>query len=718
MGTWERDVEIRDVEAPASGPRALARRLFDEGPPVPDAVDLRLVGAAGTAGMLRAALDEVLDAAAEGVPLSRIALVVPRLAEVRDELDRLLADWEIPARRASRVRVLEAPLALALIHLLELGEREPDDPAALHHLLGWLRTPYSGADPGEVDQFEADARAVGLAGRGELMARWDGVAIAPARRLVAASRRGPRAQLTAMLDVGGDALRRAGGAEPSRADVRDREALGVLAGVAHALGDRDEHPDDESPSAAARGPLPPGALGAIVADLTFVSREGGGGGLDVHDLTSLRGRLYDVVVVAGIDGEGFPGRPAADPVLAGMRPALADVLPPRAPGTSESRLRFTHALDAAGSALRLVRRMVDDNGREVAPSPYWMEACRVAGRDPHALDRRTGSRGEIAEDIATARTAREALRTMALEGAVVPGALADAAARRRRPVGVPADAFLDRTTVRVTEVESYLGCAYGWFHSVVIAPLPLEQPVNAAFEGSLGHRALELTYRAVHAAGLGGCTTHTLETYRTTLDSTMTTVAAEMRPPGAGAPYEAAVERLRRHLAAMLGREAALGSTFVPTVFEERMSDPVIIGEGVVLSGQLDRLDVSPAGDHAVVVDYKRSGARFDAKGDDVMKRLQLPLYGRMAQNTALTTATAVGGLYMGMLTPTITGAVSEDAPGAPAVAGVTAARWREITEEAVEAAQEAVAGMRRGDLAPPTPGPCAPWCRCGDLWR
>jgi RecB family exonuclease len=222
----------------------------------------------------------------------------------------------------------------------------------------------------------------------------------------------------------------------------------------------------------------------------------------------------------------------------------------------------------------------------------------------------------------------------------------------------------------------------------------------------------------VHAAGLGGCTTHTLEAYRTTLDHTMTTVAAEMRPPGAGAPYDAAVERLRRHLAAMLGREAALGSTFVPTVFEERMNDPVIIGGGVVLSGQLDRLDVSPAGDHAVVVDYKRSGARFDAKGDDVMKRLQLPLYGRMAQNAALTTATAVGGLYMGMLTPTITGAVSDDAPGAPAVAGVAAARWREITEEAVEAAQEAVAGMRRGDLAPPTPDPCPPWCMCGDLWR
>ena len=539
------------------------------------------------------------------------------------------------------------------------------------------------------------------------MARWAGVAIAPARRLVAASRQGPRAQIAALLDIGGDALRRAGGGEsPSPADIRDREALSALAGVARALGDGDDDVGPEEAPGVARGPLPPGALGAIVADLTFVSREDGGGGLDVHDLTSLRGRLYDVVVIAGIDGEGYPGRPAAD------------VLPPRAPGTSESRLRFAHAIDSARTGLRLVRRMVDDNGREVAPSPYWMEVCRVAGRDPQALDRRTGARGEVPDDAAGARTPREALRALALAGAVVPGALAGAAGRRRRPVGLPADAFHDRVTVRVTEIESYLGCAYGWFHSNVIAPRPLEESVDAAFEGSLGHEALQLTYERMRAEDVGGCTSHTVERYRSALDAAMAEVAARKRPAGSGAAYDAAVERLRRHLVAMLGREAALGSSLVPTAFEQRMKDPVIVGDGVVLSGQLDRLDVSRAGDVALVVDYKRSGAKFDAKGDDVTKRLQLPLYGRMARNTGLTTGEAVGGLYMGMLTPTVTGAVRDDVPGAPAVAAVTAERWREITDEAVEAAQDAVAGMRRGDLAPPTPGPCPPWCMCGDLWR
>src|SRR5262245_43085170 len=117
--------------APAAGPPALAARLFDDGPPAPGAAPLRLVGAAGSRGMLRAALDEALAAVDAGVPLSGVALVVPRLAEVRDDLERLLDDWAVPARLGSRVRALEAPLALALTHLLRLGELAADAPGAL-----------------------------------------------------------------------------------------------------------------------------------------------------------------------------------------------------------------------------------------------------------------------------------------------------------------------------------------------------------------------------------------------------------------------------------------------------------------------------------------------------------------------------------------------------------------------------------------------------------
>jgi RecB family exonuclease len=726
---WARAATTTTADHPAEGPGALARRLFEDGPPLGVPPDLRLVGAAGTRGMLRAALDEVLDAAASGVPLGRIALVVPRLADVRDDLERLLGDWGVAARHATRVRVLEAPLALALVHLLRLGEIEGEDPGALDHLLGWLRTPYSGADPAEVDRFEVDARRASLARRGELIARWDGHAIAPARRLVAAARQGPRAQIAALLEVGWEALRRAArvDAPPTPADLHDRDALSALAGLGRAVsgdGDGDGPGDLDDPPERPRGPVPPGALGDLVSDLTFVSRRGSAGGIDVHDMASLRGHRYDVVVVAGLDGDGYPGRPASDPFLSGLRAGLGDLLPPRAPGTSESRLRVTHAVDAARRGLRLVRRAVDDDGREVAPSPYWIEICRVAGLPWDRLDRRTGARGEVADAPDAARTEREALRALAADAGVAPGPLAKAAARRVRPVGgLGPDAFADRTRFRVTELEAFLRCPYGWFRDNHLQPQEIAEPLDVRFEGSLGHAILQSVYERMRDERVGPCGPQTLDRYREALEEVVAQTAASPPPPGAGAAYRALLERLRRHLSAMLGREAALGSALVPTVFERRLEDDLLVADvapGVVVSGQLDRLDVSESGGHALVVDYKRSGARFGASSDDVTQRLQLPLYGRMAHDV-LGGVEPIGGLYMGMLSAGIDGAVRDDVPGAPAVSGrrlVSAERWDEITEDAVEAVRDAVVRIRAGELAPPSTGGCSFWCRCEDLWR
>lgn len=709
----------------ASGPALLARRLFEEGPPIGPVPGLRLVAATGTRGMLRAAVEEVLAAEAAGVAPARAALVVPRLAELRDDLDRLLEDWGVPARRATQVRVLEAPLALALTHLLHLGELAPDDPGALHHLLGWLRTPYSGADPGEVDRFGARALRGRLAGRGELIRRWGDRVIAPARRLVAAASRGPRAQLAALVELGWAALRRAGAAAgpPSRADLRDRAALGALAGLAHAVGGADEEPAADDPAPRARGPLPPGALGELVADLTFTERDGPAEGLDLHDLASLRGRRYDLVVVAGLDGDGVPGRPAAEPLLEPLRSALADVLPPRAPGTSESRLRFVHAVDAARERLSLVRRAADDEGREVAPSPYWVEVCRLAGRDIGAPDRTTGSRGEVADAPEDAPTEREALRAMALAGQVAPGPLAAAAARRVRPLGVPAGAFRERARLRVTELEAYLSCPYGWFRDSWLAPQELDQGLDSRAEGELAHEVLQAVYRDMLSARTGACTAATLPAYLKALGAALARVGAARRPPGAGAVYEALLERLRRHLAAMLRREAARGAGMVPRLLETRLEDRAILAgaaPGTALSGKVDRVDVGAGGAEALVIDYKRSGGDFRAGSDDVAQRLQLPLYAEMAR-AALDGAEPVGGLYVGILAPGVAGAVvagSAADAGLPGRCVVSRQRWRELTDEAIEAAREAARGIHAGELTAPAPARCSRWCRCGDLWR
>jgi RecB family exonuclease len=384
-------------------------------------------------------------------------------------------------------------------------------------------------------------------------------------------------------------------------------------------------------------------------------------------------------------------------------------------------LRFVHAADAARERLVMVRRAVDDDGREVAPSPYWVEVARRVGRPIDHLDGRTGARGEVPGPAEVARSGREALRALALDGGEAPGLLADAARRRVRPVGVPAEAFHDRRCFRVTELESYLRCPYGWFHASVLRPQELEVVIDPRFEGTLGHEVLGRLYARMRDAGVGACRPATLGRYREELAVVLAAVVADERPPHGDAVFDATAERLGRHLAAVLGRDAERDSPLVPTVIETRMEDEAIlapVAAGLVLSGQVDRVDVGREG--AVVIDYKRTKGDFSAAGDDVRKRLQLPLYGVMAERALSPGVPAVGGLYVGLLTSSLNGAVRDDVPG-PAVPRrllVPEERWREIVGEAVDAARGAVTRIREGRLDPPSAGGCGYWCMCGDLWR
>ncbi|HSJ72977.1 MAG TPA: PD-(D/E)XK nuclease family protein, partial [Miltoncostaeaceae bacterium] len=349
----------------------------------------------------------------------------------------------------------------------------------------------------------------------------------------------------------------------------------------------------------------------------------------------------------------------------------------------------------------------------------WLEACRVAGRGFGELDRAPGARGEVPDAAPAARSERDALRAMALEGEVAPGLLQEAAERRVRPVGLGPDAFRGRTRLRVTELEAFLRCPYGWFRDRYLAPADMEEVVDARFEGSLGHAVLQRTYERMRDAGAGPCGPATLDRYRATLEAVLPEVAAATRPAGAGALFDALAERLRRHLGALLAREAAMGSRLVPTHFERTMEDAGLAPPATI-AGTVDRLDLAADG-APLVIDYKRTRGEFSASGDDVTRRLQLPLYGIMARRDLGLAAEPAGGLYMGLLTPSVAGAVCDDVAGAPAVRGallVSREDWEALAGEAVAAARDAVARIREGRLDPPDPRSCSHWCRCEDLWR
>ncbi|MCC6831909.1 MAG: PD-(D/E)XK nuclease family protein [Thermoleophilia bacterium] len=724
---WAADADVVRVGEPVGDGRdgglaALAACLFEDVPPPQAAAGapVRLVGAAGTRGMHRAALMEALTAHEAGVPLAECAVVVPRLADARDDLDRLAAEWGIPVRRVTRRRVVETPIGVALLALLRLGELNAGAPGALDELLRWLRSPYSGADPGEVDRFEVDARRAGLDERRELIGRWDGEAITPARRLVAAARDGVGAQIAAMVDVGWEGLRRAaGGRLPITADVLDRAALAVLGGAG---ADVDDDPEAAPSVERPRGPLPPGELGQVLADLTIRDEAGPMNGLQLHDYASVRGRRFRVVVLCGLDGDGVPGRPAPDPILGPLRAALADLPPPRAPGTSEQRLRFWHAVNAATERLVLVRRLVDDDGRELAPSPYWVETCRVTGRGVDDLDRRTGSRGEVLDDEEVVPCEAEVLRHLAVTGRVTAGPLAEAAGRRVRRRGVPPDAFAGVDAMRVTDLETFLRCPYGWLIDRYIGPREMERAFDAAAEGTLAHEVMQQVYAAMRDGGVGACTAATLDVYLAELERVLPSVADARRPRRAAASYEAFIHRLGVYLRLVLSREAQLGMRMRPRWLEQGLEDPRLLGvsPGITLRGTVDRIDVDDDG-NLVVIDYKRSGARLRPDGP-LLERLQLPLYGLLASlSLDGGSLRPAGGFYVGLLKDERDGAIRDDVPyadGVPARQRYAPADWDRLVDEARQAAMGVARDIRAGVLAAPPTRPCPPWCGCGVLWR
>src|SRR5205823_6426497 len=88
------------------------------------------------------------------------------------------------------------------------------------------------------------------------------------------------------------------------------------------------------------------------------------------------------LILLGLEEGTLPAGPHADPYRSDALRGPGGLLPPRPPGTSEARLRFHATCAAARELLVLVRRYADDDGRELAPSPYWVEVRRLLDRPP------------------------------------------------------------------------------------------------------------------------------------------------------------------------------------------------------------------------------------------------------------------------------------------------------------------------------------------------
>jgi RecB family exonuclease len=704
---WEAYADRLERYPPEPAPGGLdhlARCLFERVAPAAEADGVEWHEAAGTDVMYRVVMEAVVAALAEGVPPDEIAVVVPRLADEREAVLGPLAEAGVPTRHATRLPFAASPLGRALVHLWAFACDE-DGPESLDRLLAWLRSPYAGAAPAEVDGFERAMRRRTDVGRGHLLARWEGAAIAPARALRAMDGAPLRRQAEYLVRLGFERLESlpSNGDRPTAADRRDEAALAALGGLA------DELTDDDPP--ARRGDVLPGRLGALLADVTFPEREGPPAGVAVLDAAQVRGLRFRHVIVCGLEEGSFPAGPAVDPYLPDDLRGRLGFLPPRAPGTSEALLRFHAACAAADERLVLVRRFADDDGRELAPSPYWNETRRLLGRPAGARERR---RARLVGTPAAAATAAERDRTLALERRLATPALAAAIARRERRLGIP-DGLPGVDVVRVTDLETYRACAYGWFVDRFLRPEALAEEFDFAAEGTFGHDVLERAFKELDGRGIGACNHANLPAYLEAVEHAVDAVAGERRPPEAGRAYDAFVGTLRAKLRRRLTEEADRGPRFDPCRFELKLGDDDLV-PGVHLSGTCDRVDRSDDGRWAFVVDYKRSGRALDKEGESY---LQIPLYAAMAAREV--GAEPAGGGYFGIAKARADWRARSDAQPYNRVAKEEWLEPPEVWEQRLGDARADAAGairaIRAGALAPPA-GCTSHWCGHGLVWR
>jgi len=395
----------------------------------------------------------------------------------------------------------------------------------------------------------------------------------------------------------------------------------------------------------------------------------------------------------------------------------------------------------------LVREAATDEGSPREPSPFWDEV--VALFDPEEVRRWTRRRplSALTWELEEAPTERERLRAVSLLAARDPeaaAAIADANGWERRleralrafsrPTRLRHPRVLAelaaRETFNVTELERFADCSSAWFFERLIDPKQIDRRVDAMLRGSVAHTALHRFYAGLpKQVGTERVTEERLEEALAFLDECLEGALGGVKMEMTELERRELEQSLRRDLTQLVRDEARSELPLVPRRFEvgfgSERSAPELqrgldLGDGIRLSGKIDRIDVDPASARGIVQDYKSGRTGHSAAEIEKELRLQIPLYMLVLRD--LVGIEPLGGLYRPLAGERrARGLLREEAreDGVPGFA-----KGDYLDEEAfwgqVEGARELARGfaqrIRGGDvLHDPKGGDCPAWC---DLWR
>jgi ATP-dependent helicase/DNAse subunit B len=728
------------------GHEALAhveRHLFADAAPPGPVLDgaIRFFEGAGARGSLELVAEEIRELAAAGTPLEEIALVVPSIERWRAPLETVLATLGIPYAVEGQIRLGATAFGQALLALLRFewqggGRRD---------LYGYLRSPYSGFGRSNVDYLEGRLRGRGVSARAsveeETIRLRDGQPLPPVELL-----RNAPGHVEAVRTAAEAMLRGAHGVDvppvggASRADLRAFEALSrtldELDGW-RALGG--ELSSDE-------------VLAAVEHTNVRLGAAGERGSVAILDLSRARTRRYEAVFLLGLEEGTLPRRGNVSPFLdddaRGELERTAGARLVRPDPVERERTLFYTACTRATRRLTLVREAATDEGSPREPSPFWDEVAALF--EPEDVRRWTRRRAlsQLTWELEEAPTERERLRAVALLSArrsADAEAIAAANGWERR-LERAQRAFRRETRLRhpralaelaaksvfnVTELERFADCSSAWFFERLVSPRQIDRKVDAMLRGSVAHTTLHRFYdRLPRATGADRVTEERLDDALVLLGECLESALQGVKMEMTDLERRELEGSLRRDLEGVVRDEARSPSPLLPRRFEvgfgSERSAPELqrgldLGDGVVLSGKIDRIDVDPASARGIVQDYKSGRTGHSAAEIERELRLQIPLYMLVLRD--LVGIEPLGGLYRplaGERKPR--GLLRADARD-EVLAGYAAndyldedAFWAQV-EGARELARGLAGRIRAGDVRHDPKGTdgCPAWC---DLWR
>jgi len=713
----------------------LERALFEESPPPPPELDaaVRFLEGAGARGTLELVADELLALIRGGTPAEKIALVAPALEQWRAPLETVLGPLGVPYVLDSRPRLAATAFGHALLQLLRYAWAG----AGRRELFAFLRSPYSGLARSSVDYVEGRLRGRAIHTPARVEEEAEKLREAPIVAL--AELRSAPAPIAAVRTLARFMLRAAYGLDAPPAGETSRLDLRAFDAVARLL--------DELEGLAALGEAVDEA--DVLAALERVEVRAAAdepGRVAVLDLMRARTRRFDVVFVLGLEEGSLPRRGRSSPFLDDEARRSLGARLERPDQVSRDRYLFYTACTRATRRLYLVREAATDDGAPREPSPFWDEVRAVFDSDDVARATFRRPLSALTWALESAPSERERLRALARLAVVDADAaralaesngwerrLARARTAFHRQTRITSPALLrwlgSRTTFAATELERFADCSSAWLFERVVSPKTIDAEVDALLRGSVAHSTLHKFYAGLpKELGEDRVTPDNVERavgfLRRCLDDALRGgVRLELTDLQA-AELE---ESLWRDLEGFVRDEADSPLGLLPRRFEvgfgsdraaPELQRGLPLGDGLYLSGKIDRIDVDPFSARGIVQDYKSGRTAHSAKQIDEELKLQIPLYMLVLRD--LVGIEPLGGVYRALGGARVTrgllhAGAADDLPGFARNDYLDDDAFWALVESARERARGYAQRIRAGDVRhDPKGGECPAWC---DLW-